>query len=128
MHGAGDALALAAFLALKQRGENSRDEMNAGARIADLRAGHQRWAVVEAGGARRAAGALGDVLVDFAVFVGTRAEAFHRSVDDARIESVNRFPGKALAIERAGREVFDHHVAAPESACETPLCLFHAWY
>ena len=86
--------------------------MNAGARIADLRAGDERRAVVESGGARRAAGALGDVLVDFAVFVGTGAEAFDRSIDQARVELVNRFPGKALPIQGAGREVLDHNVAA----------------
>jgi len=42
-----------------------------GARIADLRAGDERRAVVEAGRRRCAAGALRDVFVDLAVLVRT---------------------------------------------------------
>ena len=124
LHGAGDALALAALLALKKRREDSCDEVNAGAGIADLRAGDERRTIFESRGARRAAGALGDIFVDLAVFVGAGAKTFHRSVDQARVEGVNRFPGKPLTIERAGREVLDHHVASLDQLAKHFLAFF----
>ena len=83
---------LAGLLTLKQRRENSRGQMNARAGIADLRAGDERRAVLEARGARRAAGALGDIFVNFTVFVRTGAKAFYRSVNDARIEIRESLP------------------------------------
>ena len=85
--------------------------MQAGAAVADLRAGDQRRAFAEAGGGGGAAGALRDVLVDLAVLVGTGAEALDRGDDHARIELVDVLPGQPHAVERAGGEILHQHVA-----------------
>src|SRR5439155_8274100 len=77
----------------------------------NLGAGHHGKTADFAGGRGRPAGALGHVLIDFAVFVRSRAEALHRRIDHPRIDLLDRFPGKAHAIDRAGREVFHHHIA-----------------
>ena len=69
--------------------------------------GPSRKPVVEADAAR----ALGDVLVDLAVLVGAGAEALDRGIDHARVELLDALPGEPHAIERAGREVLDQHVA-----------------
>src|SRR5258706_15517875 len=98
--------------------------MNTGSRIADLRAGHQRRAVVEPGGARRAAGTLGDILVNFAVLVRAGAEPFDRSVDQARVKFVNYFPGKTLTVERTGREILHHHVAGFDQLAKNFFAFF----
>ena len=45
LHRARDALAAAALLALDQGGQDAGDQVDAGPRIADLRAGHQRHAI-----------------------------------------------------------------------------------
>ena len=92
--------------------------MQAGAEVADLRAGHQRHAVMEAGGRGRTAGALRHVLVDLAVLVGAGAEALHRGHDHARVERVDVLPGESHAVERAGREVLDQHVAGLHQALQ----------
>ena len=97
--------------------------MQAGAGIADLRAGDQRRPVAEAGGRSRAAGALRDVLVDLAVLVGTGAEALHRGDDHARIELVDVLPGEPHAVERAGREILHQHVALLDQPVEDFLAL-----
>ncbi|GCC46453.1 hypothetical protein chiPu_0030492, partial [Chiloscyllium punctatum] len=67
LHRRGDALALAGMGAMIERGDDAEREVEAGARVADLRAGDERQAVAEAGGRGGAAGALRDVLVDLAV-------------------------------------------------------------
>ena len=97
--------------------------MHPRAGVADLRAGDQRRTVVEPGRARRTAGALGDVLVNFAIFVRAGTEAFHRRVNDPRIESLNRFPGKPLPVQRAGREVFHENVTTPNQFAENFFAL-----
>ncbi len=124
LHRAGDPLSLAGLFPVKKRGENPGDEMNAGSGIADLRARDQRRAIVEPGCARRAAGALGDVLIDFTVFVRTRAEALDRRVDQTRIDFVNHFPGKPLAVERARREVLHHHVTSLDQLAKNFFAFF----
>ncbi len=86
LHGAEHLLAAAGAGALEKRGDDAEREMQAGAAIADLRAGDERRAVAEAGRRGRTAGALGDVLVDLAVLVGAGAEALHRGDDHARVE------------------------------------------
>ena len=97
--------------------------MQAGAGIADLRAGDERRALAEAGGRGRAAGALGDVLVDLAVLVGTGAEALDRGDDHARIELVDMLEGQPHAVERAGREILHQHVAVLHQPVEDFLAL-----
>ncbi len=92
--------------------------MQAGAAIADLRAGDERRAFAEAGGRGRAAGALRDVLVDLAVLVRAGAEALHRGDDHARVELVDVLPGQPHAVERAGREVLHQHVALLDQPIE----------
>jgi hypothetical protein len=72
LHGDRDLLPDAGRIALEQRADDAKGEVQAGAGIADLRAGDQRRAIIEAGGGRRTAGALRDVLVDLAVLVRAR--------------------------------------------------------
>src|SRR5262249_30599902 len=67
LHRSQDALAAPCADALIERRNNAKREMQAGAGIADLRAGHQRRTVAKAGGRGRAAGALRNVLIDLAV-------------------------------------------------------------
>ena len=86
--------------------------MQAGAAVADLRAGDQRQAVAETGGRRRAAGALRDVLVDLAVLVRTGTETLDRGHDHLRIDALDLLPGKSHAVEHAGAEILHQHVAA----------------
>ncbi len=97
--------------------------MEAGAAVADLRAGDQRRAVVEAGRRGGAAGALRDVLVDLAVLVGAGAEALDRGDDHARVQLLDALPGEAHAVERAGREILDQHVAGLDQRLEHLLAL-----
>ena len=111
LHGAEHLLAAAGADALIERADDAEREMQAGAGIADLRAGDERRALAEAGGRGRAAGALRDVLVDLAVFVRAGAKALHRGDDHARVELVDVLPGQPHAVERAGREILHQHVA-----------------
>src|SRR5581483_10715533 len=112
LHRAGDALAAPGFFTLEQRRQNAGDQVDAGARVADLRAGDERHAIDLAGRRGGAAGALRDVLVDLAVLERTRTESLHRGVDHPRIDLLNLLPRKAHPIDRARRVVLDHHVAA----------------
>ena len=105
-------LAAAAVRALVQRGDDAQGQVQPGAAVADLRAGDHRHAVDLAGGRGCAAGALRHVLVDLAVLVGAGAEALDRRDDHARVDRLDVLPGDAHAVERAGREVLDQHVAA----------------
>src|SRR5262249_32754445 len=86
--------------------------------VADLRAGNERRAVAKTGGRRRATGALGDVLVDLAVLVRSRAEALDGSVDHARVELLDALPGEAHAVEGAGSKVLDQDIAPLDQALE----------
>src|SRR6516165_8513760 len=97
--------------------------MDAGAAVTDLRAGDERWAVIEAGGGGGAAGALRDVLVDLAVDVGTGSEALYRGDDHPRVQLLDALPGEAHAIERARREVLDQHVAMLHQSFQHSLAL-----
>ena len=118
LHRGQHALAAAGALALVERAHDAERQMQAGAGVADLRAGHQRNAVVEAGGRGGAAGALRHVLVDLAVLVGARAEALDRGHDHARVERMDVLPGQPHAVERARREVLDQHVAGLHQALQ----------
>ena len=90
-----DALALAGALALIERGEDAGDHVDAGAAVADLRAGDGRRAVFPAGRAGRAAHALRDVLIGLAIDKRAGAEPLDRGVDDARVELLEALPGEA---------------------------------
>ena len=111
LHRRQDALAAARPLPLEQRGDDAEREVEAGAAVADLGAGDHRHVVAEAGGRRRAAGALRDVLVDLALLVGAGAEALDRGHDHARIQRLHPLPAEAEPVDRARRQVLDHHVA-----------------
>src|SRR5688572_4085215 len=104
-------LSAACRLALVERSDDAQRQVQPGAAVADLRARHQRRAVVEAGRRRCAARALRDVFVDLAVLVGAGAEALDRGDDHLRVELLNTFPGEAHAVERARREVLDQDIA-----------------
>src|SRR5438876_640107 len=70
-----------------------------------------------------AAGALGDVLIDLAVFVRPGPEALDRGHDHLRIDAVDLLPGKAHAIEHAGAKVLHQHVAGLDQRGEDFLAL-----
>ncbi len=106
-----DLLAAPGGVALEQRGDNTQRQMQAGAEVTDLRPGHQRRAVVETGGGRRAARALRDIFVNLAVRVGPRPKTFDRGQDHPWVEFLDSRPGKSHAVECAGGEIFHHHVA-----------------
>jgi hypothetical protein len=97
--------------------------MQPGAGVADLRTGDERRPVAEAGGGRGAAGALSDIFVDLAFLVRAGAEALDRRHDHARVGLVDVVPGQSHAIEGAGREVLDQHVAVPDQPLEDFLAL-----
>ena len=104
LHRGGDLLALAGHGALVERGDDAEREMQAGAAVADLRAGDERQAVAEAGGRGRAAGALGDVLIDLAVFVRAGAKALDRGHDHLRVDARGSSPrGSPCGRARRGR-------------------------
>ena len=118
LHGAGDLLADAGGLALVECSDDAEREMQARPRVADLRARHERRAIPESGGGRRAAGALRDVLVDLAILVGSRAEALYGSDDHLGVQRVNALPREAHAIEHAGAEILHEHVARRDETLE----------
>src|SRR5690606_20669943 len=105
LHGACDALASARVRTLIERGYDAQCQMQASAAVADLGAGDERRTVVKAGRGCGAAGALSDVLVDLAIFVGARTETLDRGVNHPRVELLDAFPGEAHAVEHARREV-----------------------
>ena len=127
LHRRGDLLALAGHGALVERGDDAERQMQAGAAVADLRAGDQRQPVAEAGGRGRAAGALRDVLIDLAVFVGSGTEALDRGHDHLRIDGVDLLPGKSHAVEHAGAEILHQHVAALDQRGQDFLALRRSW-
>src|SRR6185312_6996245 len=95
-------LALAGRVAVIERGDDAERQVQPRAGVADLRAGDERRAVVEAGRRRGAARALRDVLVDLAILVGPGTEALDRRDDHLRIELLDTLPGEAHPVERAG--------------------------
>lgn len=112
LHGDLDALAASGVGALVEGGQDPRDGVDAGAGVADLRAGGQWRAAFEAGGGHGAAHGLGDDLVGLERGVGAVAEALDGGVDDPRVDLLDPLPGEAHAVDRAGPEVLHHHVAA----------------
>ena len=123
LHGAEHLLTTAGAGSLEERRHNAKRQMQSGAGIADLGAGDERWPIPEAGGGGRAARALGNVLVHFAVLVRARTKAFHGCHDHARVELMNMLERQAHAVERAGREIFNEHVAFLHQMVEHLLAL-----
>src|SRR5262245_16740718 len=118
LHGAGDALSTAGRGAMKERGDDAERQMQAGTAVSDLCAGNERRPVSEAGRRRRAAGALGHVLINLAVLVRPGSETFHGGIDHAWIEFLDALPGKAHAIECPGCEILHEHIAPFHQALE----------
>ncbi len=116
-------LAASGRVALIERGDDPQRQMQSGAAIADLRAGDDRRSIVETGRRRGAARALRDVFVHLAIFVRSGTEALDRGDDHPRIELLDVFPREAHAVERAGREVLDQHVASLDQPFEDLLAL-----
>ena len=123
LHRREHALPAPGLLALIQRGDDAERQMQAGAGIADLRAGDQRRAVDEAGGGGRAARALGDIFIHLAVLIGTWAEALDRGHDHARVQFLNALPAEAHAIQRTGGEVLRQHIAFLDQPLQHLLAL-----
>src|SRR6266403_136584 len=111
LHGSGDLLTLAGHRTLIKCSDDTERQIEPGAAVADLRAGDQRQAVAKAGGRSRAAGALRDVFIHFAVFVRTGAESLDRGHNQFWIDALNLLPRKSHAIEHAGAEILHQHVA-----------------
>src|SRR5262249_62428573 len=97
--------------------------MESRSRVADLRAGDERRAVIEPGRRSRAACALRDVLVDLAIFVRARPKALDRRDDHARVERLDMLPGEPHPIERSWGKVLDQHVAVLHQRLENLLTL-----
>ena len=76
LHGRQHALALAGMGPLVKRGKDAERQVQAGAQIADLGAGHGRRAIEKARGGGRAASTLGNVLVHLALFMGPGPKPF----------------------------------------------------
>src|SRR5208283_4680891 len=111
LHGGEHALPAPGGLALVERGDDPERQMQARPRVADLRPGHQRRAIVEAGRRCRASGALRDVLVHLAILVRSGPETLDRGHNHARIERLDMLPGQTHPVERAGREIFYQDIA-----------------
>src|SRR4051794_40384504 len=118
-----DALAAAGVRALVERRADRAEQVDRVARVADLRAGRDRRAVLEPGGAHRAAGRLGDVLVRLGVLERARAEALQRRVDQARVELVQVLPREPEPVHDARPEVLDHDVGSVDELAEDLLAL-----
>ena len=116
-HGALDVLAAAGALALEQGREDSGQQVHAGARVADLRAGHHGRTVEHATGAHGPAHGLGHVLVGLEGGVGSlAAEPLDGAHDHPRIQLVHLLPAEPEALQHARTEVFQQHVARPSRA------------
>src|SRR5207237_2835480 len=100
LHRGEHLLSFSGGVALIKRGNDAECEMQAGAAVADLRAGHDRWAVVEAGGGRRSAGALRDILIHLAILIRAGSEALHRGGDHARVARLAVLPGEPHGVYR----------------------------
>src|SRR5262249_28914031 len=111
LHSAEDALTAPGADALVKRAHDAEREVQPRSAVADLGTGDQRRPLAKAGGGGRAAGALGDVLVDLAILVRPGAEALDRGHDHARIGLVDVLPGQSHPVERAGGEILHQHVA-----------------
>ena len=92
LHRTGHALAAPTLIALIERCHNAESQVQPGAGIADLSARHQRHPVELTRRRRRPARALGHILIDLAVFVRSRPEAFNGRVDHPRIDLLDTFP------------------------------------
>ena len=123
LHRRGHHLALVGPRPLVERGHDAEREMKPGAGIADLRAGHQRRTLAKSCRRGGAAGALRNVLVDLAVLIRTRAKALDRGDDHARIERMDALPVEAHAVEHAGAEILDQHVAMLDQRLQHLLAL-----
>src|SRR6185437_1810142 len=89
LHRGEHALAASGRVALVERRDDAERQMQPRSAVADLRAGHERRAIVETGRRRGTARALRDVFVDLAVLVRAGAEALDRRDDHPRIERLD---------------------------------------
>jgi len=122
LHGHEHPLALTCLLTLHEGGEDADQEVHAGVAVAERGAGDRRRAVPETRRRGVAAGALRHVFVRLDVGEGRAiGEAFDDAEDQARVELMDMFPGEALAVERARRHVFDHHIGAADQLLQDRL-------
>jgi len=111
-----------------KRGKQADGEMQPRAGVSNLRTGHKRRAVRNAGRAHGPAHRLSDVLVSLEIGVGTgRAEALDRSHHYLRIELVDFLPRKTQPVQHARAEVLHYDVALLQQVHEYRLALgtFH---
>src|SRR6185503_16675501 len=105
------ALTIPGGLALIECRDDAQRQVQPRTAITYLRTGHQRRPIIEAGGRCGAAGTLRNVFVYLAILVGPRAEALHRGDNHPGSELLDALPRESHAIQRAGGEVLDQHVA-----------------
>ena len=123
-HGDFHVLALAGAIALVQRGKQSDREMQAGSRVADLRARDIRRTFGNARGAHRAAHGLRDVLIRLEVGIGAGgAEALDGTHHHARIDFVDLLPRESEPVEHAGPEILHDDVALLQQLDEYRLAV-----
>src|SRR5919112_1558038 len=118
-----DPLAAAGVRPLVQGRADRAEQVDRVAGVADLGAGDDRRAVLEAGRRHGAAGGLRDVLVRLGLLQRARAEALERRVDQARVELVQVLPGEPEAVHDARAEVLDQDVGAGHELAEDLLAL-----
>ena len=112
LHGGQYFLTAPAGVALVQGGYDAQGQVQAGAAVANLRTCDHGRPFISASGRGRAPGALGHVFIDFAVFIGARAESLDGSHDHARVDGLDVLPGDAHAVHGARREIFDQHITS----------------
>ena len=118
-----DSLPAAGVRALIERGQDPCDEVDAGARVADLRTGGRGRPVLETGGGHGAAHRLRDDFVGLEVEVLARAESLDRRIDQPRVDLTQPLPGEPEPIDDAWPEVLDEDVDAGHQIGEDLLAL-----
>ena len=110
LHGDLNPLTDSGFLTLKEGCQNRGHQMHARAGISNLGSRTGRRAIIPARGAHGSSHGLGDGLVCLAVCERTGAEPLAGGIDYARIDLPDDLPTESLAVQSAGRKVFDQHV------------------
>ena len=106
-------------LALGERRGDAVRAVHPGEQVADRDADAGRVVGVRAGERHQPGLALGDLVVAGAAALGpVVAEAGDRQDDQPRVELVQPLDREAQAVEHAGAEVLDQHVAVPDQAGE----------
>ena len=83
---------------MEQCSHNTQCQMQARARIADLRTRDKRYAINLASRRSRSTRTLSDVFIYFAILVRSGTEPLHRGVDHAGVDLLDALPSKAHPV------------------------------